>query len=299
MNGYVINTNVASLNSHAVGIQNGRVLETALERLSSGLRINKAADDASGMAIADSLRSQASSLGQAIRNANDATGMIQIADKAMDEQIKILDSVKTKAVQAAQDGQTTTTRLALQQDILRLLEELDNIANTTSYNGQEMLSGMFVNKEFQIGAYSNTTVKATIGPTNSSKIGHVRYETSSMTAASMLASAGANNLQLVKLRARQVDGVNDVLLETVRISTSAGTGLGALAEVINKNADALGFRASYNVEGRGNIELMSGTIDNLVINGVTIGRINDIQQADRDGRLIKAINDKKEATGVT
>ena len=99
MNGYVINTNVASLNSHAVGIQNGRVLETALERLSSGLRINKAADDASGMAIADSLRSQASSLGQAIRNANDATGMIQIADKAMDEQIKILDSVKTKAVQ--------------------------------------------------------------------------------------------------------------------------------------------------------------------------------------------------------
>ena len=93
MNGYVINTNVASLNSHAVGIQNGRVLATALERLSSGIRINKAADDASGMAIADSLRSQASSLGQAIRNANDATGMIQIADKAMDEQIKILDSV--------------------------------------------------------------------------------------------------------------------------------------------------------------------------------------------------------------
>lgn len=299
MNGYVINTNVASLNSHAVGITTGRDLGTALERLSSGFRINKAADDASGMAIADSLRSQASSLGQATRNANDAVGMIQIADKAMDEQIKILDSVKAKAVQAAQDGQTTTTRLALQQDILRLLEELDNIANTTSYNGQQMLSGSFTNKEFQIGAYSNTTIKASIGPTNSSKIGHVRYETGSMTAASMLASGGGANLQLVTLRALQVDGVNNVQLETVRISTSAGTGVGALAEVINKNSDKLGFRASYNVEGRGSYELMSGTIRNLVVNGVTIGTVNDIQQADRDGRLIKAINDKKEATGVT
>lgn len=296
--GFVINTNVASLNSHAVGIQNGRTLNTALERLSSGFRINKAADDASGMAIADSLRSQASSLGQAVRNANDAIGMIQIADKAMDEQIKILDSVKAKAVQAAQDGQTTTTRLALQQDILRLMEELDNIANTTSFNGQEMLSGAFTNKEFQIGAYSNTTIKASIGPTDSNKIGHVRYETSSMTGAGMLASGGVSNLQLVRLKALQVDGVNDVLLESVRISTSAGTGLGALAAVINKNSDQLGFRASYNVEGRGGDQVMSGTLKGLVINGVTIGDINDIQQADRDGKLIKAINDKKEATGV-
>ncbi len=296
---FVINTNVASLNSHAVGLQNGRFLSTALERLSSGLRINKAADDASGMAIADSLRSQASSLGQAVRNANDAIGMIQIADKAMDEQIKILDSVKSKAVQAAQDGQTTTTRKALQQDILRLLEELDNIANTTSFNGQEMLSGAFTNKEFQIGAYSNTTVQASIGPTNTEKIGHVRYETSSMSAVGMLASGGAANLQLVTFKALQVDGVNDALLESVRISTSAGTGLGQLAAVINKNSDKLGFRASFNVEARGSNQLMSGTIQGLVINGVTIGTVNDVQQADRDGRLIKAINDQKEATGVT
>ncbi|RAX58014.1 flagellin B [Helicobacter monodelphidis] len=296
--GFVINTNVASLNGHAVGLQNGRYLDTALERLSSGYRINKAADDASGMAIADSLRSQASSLVQATRNANDAVGMIQIADKAMDEQIKILDSVKAKAVQAAQDGQTSKTRKALQSDILRLLEELDNIANTTSYNGQEMLSGAFTNKEFQIGAYSNTTVRASIGPTNTSKIGHVRFETSSMTAEGMLASTGLNNLQVIKLRALQVDGINNVDLESVRISTSAGTGLGALAEVINKNSNQLGFRASYNVEGRGSNELMSGTIRGLVINGVTIGDVIDVQQADRDGRLIKAINDVKEQTGV-
>ena len=142
-----INTNIAALTSHAVGVQNNRDLSSSLEKLSSGLRINKAADDSSGMAIADSLRSQSANLGQAIRNANDAIGMVQTADKAMDEQIKILDTIKTKAVQAAQDGQTLESRRALQSDIQRLLEELDNIANTTSFNGQQMLSGSFSNKK--------------------------------------------------------------------------------------------------------------------------------------------------------
>ncbi|GHH42094.1 hypothetical protein GCM10007982_07040 [Helicobacter pylori] len=134
-----INTNIAALTSHAVGVQNNRDLSSSLEKLSSGLRINKAADDSSGMAIADSLRSQSANLGQAIRNANDAIGMVQTADKAMDEQIKILDTIKTKAVQAAQAGQTLESRGALQSDIQRMLEELANIANTTSFNGQPML----------------------------------------------------------------------------------------------------------------------------------------------------------------
>jgi flagellin len=108
-------------------------MDSSLEKLSSGLRINKAADDAAGLTIADSLRGQASSLGQAISNANDGIGIIQIADKAMDEQTKILDTIKTKATQAAQDGQSADSRKALQSDISRLMEELDNIAGTTSF----------------------------------------------------------------------------------------------------------------------------------------------------------------------
>ena len=79
-----INTNISALTAHTIGVQNNRSLHSSLEKLSSGLRLNKAADDASGMAIADSLRSQSESLGQAVRNANDAIGMIQVADKAMD-----------------------------------------------------------------------------------------------------------------------------------------------------------------------------------------------------------------------
>jgi flagellin len=295
---YRINTNVAALNAHTNGVANNRNIASSLEKLSSGLRINKAADDASGMAIADSLRSQASALGQAIRNANDAIGLIQTADKAMDEQIKILDTIKSKATQAAQDGQTTFTRQAIQSDILRLLEELDNIANTTSFNGQAMLSGSFTNKEFQIGAYSNETVKASIGPTASDKIGHVRFETAAISAESMMAVSGGNNFQEVTLEFLDVDGKNDYTIETVKISTSAGTGIGVLAEAINKNSNTLGVRAAWTVMGTGSDAIMSGTVRGLTINGIDIGTINDIEKNDADGRLLSAINSVKEQTGV-
>jgi len=286
--GFRINTNVAALNAHANAQMNNRALNDSLEKLSSGLRINKAADDASGLAIADSLRSQGNSLGQAIKNANDGIGIIQTADKAMDEQVKILDTIKTKATQSAQDGQTTETRKALQQDIIKLMEELDNIAGTTSFNGQQLLSGQFTNKEFQIGGYSNTTVKASIGATSSDKIGSTRFETGK------LITAAAD----VSLTFKAVDGEHDVKLESVTVSTSAGTGLGALAEVINKNSDKTGVRASYVVQTTGSAAVAAGDVTGLKINGINIGDIKDVQKNDKDGKLVNAINALKDKTGV-
>ena len=283
-----INTNIGALNAHANAMANNRALNSSLEKLSSGLRINKAADDASGMAIADSLRAQASALGQAIRNANDGIGIIQTADKAMDEQIKILDTIKTKATQAAQDGQTTETRKALQQDITRLMEELDNIAGTTSFNGQQLLSGQFTNKEFQIGAYSNTTVKASIGATSSDKIGSTRFETG-------ITITGASEVQLKFVA---VDGMHDIDLESVVISTSAKTGLGVLSETINKNSDRIHVRASWQVKEVGGDAVASGSISGLTINGVSIGDIVDVEKNDKDGKLVNAINAVKDLTGV-
>ena len=285
-----INTNVHALNSRAQGTFTQNALKDSLEKLSSGLRINKAADDASGMAIADSLRSQANSLGQAIRNTNDGMGIIQIADKAMDEQIKILDTIKTKAVQAAQDGQTTKTRTAIQADITRLIGSLDNIGQTTSFNGLALLSGTFTNKEFQVGAYSNQSIKASIGPTTSDKIGHVRVETGQVVTAQ----------GTVTLQVDAVQGNKSVVLESVVISTSAGTGVGALAEVINKNSDALGgLKASFVVETTGSGAVVAAAaICGLTINGVNIGALTDIVDNDRDGKLINAINARKEETGV-
>jgi len=287
--GFRINTNVGALNAHANASANNRALNNSLEKLSSGLRINKAADDASGLAIADSLRAQSNALGQAIKNANDGIGIIQVADKAMDEQIKILDTIKTKATQAAQDGQTAETRKALQQDITKLMEELDNIAGTTSFNGQQLLSGQFTNKEFQIGAYSNTTVKASIGATSSDKIGNTRFETGAII-------TGANSA--VELTFKSVDGKNDIKLESVVISHSAGTGIGVLAETINKNSDKTGVRASWQVQSTGSATVASGDVTGLTINGVTIGDINDVKANDSDGKLVAAINAVKDQTGV-
>ena len=291
--GYRINTNVAALNAHAALESTNRKLSNSLEKLSTGLRINKAADDASGLQIADSLRDQADSLGQAIRNANDAIGVMQIADKAMDEQTKILDTIKVKATQAAQDGQTTDTRKALQEDINRLLEELDNIAQTTSYNGKKLLSGSFTNQKFQIGAYSNETVTASIGATSSDKIGNTRFETSGY----IKVSTGANALKSVRLKFLAADGKKDITLENVKISTSAGTGIGVLAEVINKNSNLTGVRASWQVQGTGKNEIQSGIVHGLKINGVEIGDIT-VQKADSDGNLVNSINAVKDKTGV-
>ncbi|ENO0950187.1 flagellin, partial [Campylobacter jejuni] len=286
--GFRINTNVAALNAKANADLNSKSLDASLSRLSSGLRINSAADDASGMAIADSLRSQANTLGQAISNGNDALGILQTADKAMDEQLKILDTIKTKATQAAQDGQSLKTRTMLQADINRLMEELDNIANTTSFNGKQLLSGNFINQEFQIGASSNQTVKATIGATQSSKIGLTRFETGGR-----ISSSGE-----VQLTLKNYNGIDDFKFQKVVISTSVGTGLGALADEINKNADKTGVRATFTVETRGISAVRAGTTsDDFTINGVKIGKV-EYKDGDANGALVAAINSVKDTTGV-
>ncbi|MDP8516864.1 flagellin A [Campylobacter coli] len=286
--GFRINTNIGALNAHANSVVNARELDKSLSRLSSGLRINSAADDASGMAIADSLRSQAATLGQAINNGNDAIGILQTADKAMDEQLKILDTIKTKATQAAQDGQSLKTRTMLQADINRLMEELDNIANTTSFNGKQLLSGNFINQEFQIGASSNQTVKATIGATQSSKIGLTRFETGGR-----ISSSGE-----VQFTLKNYNGIDDFQFQKVVISTSVGTGLGALAEEINKSADQTGVRATFTVETRGMAAVRAGTTsDDFAINGVKIGKV-DYKDGDANGALVAAINSVKDTTGV-
>ncbi|EAI9065652.1 flagellin A [Campylobacter lari] len=286
--GFRINTNIGAMNAHANSTITARELDKSLSRLSSGLRINSAADDASGMAIADSLRSQAATLGQAINNGNDAIGILQTADKAMDEQLKILDTIKVKATQAAQDGQSTKTRNMLQADINRLMEELDNIANTTAFNGKQLLSGGFTNQEFQIGAQSNQTVKASIGPTQSSKIGVTRFETGSQ----------AKDSGVVQLTIKNYNGVDDFKFQPVVISSSVGTGMGALAEEINRVSDTTGVRANFLVETTGVGPIKAGvTSDDFAINGVKIGRI-EYQDSDQNGALISAINSVKDSTGV-
>ncbi|AJD04240.1 flagellin [Campylobacter lari] len=286
--GFRINTNVASLNAQVNAGLNSRALDSSLARLSSGLRINSAADDASGLAIADSLKTQANSLGQAINNANDANSMLQIADKAMDEQLKILDTIKVKATQAAQDGQSAKTRAMIQGEINKLMEELDNIANTTSYNGKQLLSGSFANAQFQIGDKANQTVNANIGSTNSAKVGQTRFETGAV-----ITAAVSNGFTI-----KSYDGINDYKIDSVAISYSVGTGLGALAAEINKASDKTGVRATATVQTISSGSLTAGsTGQTFAINGVVIGKVV-YEAGDKNGALVSAINAKKDTTGV-
>lgn len=286
--GLRINTNIGALRAHNNLYNNSAALDTSLERLSSGLRINWAKDNASGLAIADQLRTQASSLKQAIDNGNEAMSVLTVADKAIEEQVNILDSIKQKAISAAQDGQSTKTRNMLQADINRLMEELDNIANSTSFNGKQLLSGGYINQEYQIGDRSNTTVKTSIGPTMSSKIGVTRFETGANVTAS----------GLVNMVIKNYNGVEDFKFAEVTISYSVGTGLGALTEEINRVSDRTGVRASFTVQTYGVYEIKQGTTSrDFSINGVIIGQI-EYQDADKNGQLVQAINAVKDTTGV-
>ncbi|MBA3003521.1 MAG: flagellin [Desulfurivibrio sp.] len=147
-------------------------LSSSLERIASGRRINKAADDAAGMAIADSLLSQARGTGQALRNANDAISITQVADGALGQSSALVQSIREKAVQAANASQNAETRKALQNDINTSLAQLNKIAQDTSYNGQQLLSGSFAGKEVQVGANSGETITLSIASTATDKLGN-------------------------------------------------------------------------------------------------------------------------------
>jgi len=170
-----INTNIAAMQAHEAARNTNNNLSNSLEKLSSGLRINKASDDASGLAIADKLRTQASSIGQSIANGNSAVSLTQIADKAMAEQSNILDIVKTKLIQAATDTTSDEGRTAISKDINKLLTQLNNIASQTNYNGTTLLQGASAADSagtltFQMGESSGDTI-STAGGTQSNTTG--------------------------------------------------------------------------------------------------------------------------------
>ena len=159
-----INTNVSSLTAQDAAANTNKTLTSSLEKLSTGLRINKASDDASGLAIADKLRTQATSINQGIANGNSAVTLLQIADKSMAEQSNILDTVKAKLIQANTDTTSDDGRKAIAKDISKLLEQLTNIGEQTNYNGRQLISnaagtgGASVHN-FQIGEKNTDIIK--------------------------------------------------------------------------------------------------------------------------------------------
>ncbi len=155
--GFRINTNIGAMNAHRNSVQNNVGLDKSLNSLSSGLRINKAADDSAGLAIANKLSAQSQGLGQAINNANDAIGMIQTADGALEEFGNIMQRVRVLAVQSSNDTQDSTSRSYIKKEVDALLNEASDITATTKFNGVKLLdasggsTGTFT---FHVGAYN-------------------------------------------------------------------------------------------------------------------------------------------------
>jgi flagellin len=205
-----ISTNVSSLNAIESQVNNSKELSSSLEKLSSGLAINKASDDASGIAIADKLRTQGSGITQAISNANSANTLIQIADKAMGEQSNILDIVTTKLLQASTSTTSGDGRNALAKDINALLTQLNNIASSTNYNGVSVLqlsstdTSSASSLSFQIGELSTDKVLTSnnirantygLGTTNS--VGTLQDLKSIVNAGSISASEALDALTIL------------------------------------------------------------------------------------------------------
>ncbi|MCT7495706.1 flagellin [Aliarcobacter cryaerophilus] len=160
-----INTNISSLGAQEASINTNNSIKNSLEKLSTGLKINKASDDASGLAIADKLRTQVTSINQGVSNGNSAIALLQIADKSMAEQSKILDTIKAKLIQANTDTTSNDGRAAVLKDVTKLLGQLDNIAVQTNYNGTNLLQsdrttagGQKGPLSFQIGENKGDTI---------------------------------------------------------------------------------------------------------------------------------------------
>ncbi|KJZ14656.1 flagellin [Marinomonas sp. S3726] len=165
-----VNTNTTSLYAQRQLGNSGDVLDKSFERLASGQRINSAADDAAGLQISNRLTSQTNGLNQAMRNANDGISLAQTAEGAMDETTNMLQRMRTLAIQSANGSNTDDDRLAIQQEIAQLATEIDRVADTTTFGGQNLLDGTYASGSFQVGADASQTISFSLasGGTNNS-----------------------------------------------------------------------------------------------------------------------------------
>jgi flagellin len=170
-----VNTNVSSLNAQRNLSQSGSDLATSMERLSSGMRINSAKDDAAGLQISNRLTSQINGLGVAQRNANDGISMAQTAEGAMSASTDILQRMRELALQSANGSKSSDDREALQKEVSTLSKELTRISDTTSFGGQQLLNGTFGTKSFQVGSNANEIINVSLSSVAAKDIGSKQF----------------------------------------------------------------------------------------------------------------------------
>ena len=320
-----INTNVNSLTAQRQLGQTGNALTSAIQRLSSGLRINSAKDDAAGLAISQRFTSQIRGLNQAVRNANDGISLSQTAEGALSSAGSILQRVRELAVQSANATNSASDRSALNAEVGQLTSELDRIAKTTQFNGQNLLDGSFGSASFQVGANANQTITATSANFSTSKYGNSRM-------GSEVAGTNVNNLAkgdlvvgsavgttgsaaIVAAALTLKAGSSIVADATFAINGAAGSatiGVGAgesaktVAANINAKTNTTGVTATARTEidmtaltpsGSFSMDILSDNATAVTVSfSVGAAATND---ADSLAAGITAINDKSSQTGVT
>ena len=271
--GQVINTNMPSLAAQrALNSSQGDV-QTALSRLSSGLRINSAKDDAAGLAISERFTSQIKGLNQAVRNANDAISLSQTAESALAGTTDLLQRARELAVQSANATNSNTDRTALQAEVSQLVAEIDRIANTTSFNGQKLLNGNFSNKQFQVGAMANETVGVSVASAKAADLGSVtNIAFTDFEAVVAGAAAGtADSLRIAETLTFTVTEAGKSAVAT-NVAVAANAESSAVAASINANVTGVVATASTAVR-IGNVNQSDGDTVALTINGQSLGVI--------------------------
>jgi flagellin len=245
----IINTNVASLNAQRNLSSSQASLATSLQRLSSGLRINSAKDDAAGLAISDRMTSQINGLNQAARNANDGISLTQTAEGGLATATDLLQRMRTLAVQSANGTNSASDRASLQQEVSQLQQELNRVANTTQFNGQNILDGTLNNAQFQVGANANQTINFSIGSAQATAIGNNKLSATATTVAETLSEAKlgtvggtipANNFGAQALTI-QGNGTSVTIPNTTLV---AGASAKTAADAVNAASGATGVTAS-------------------------------------------------------
>jgi flagellin len=212
-----INTNIDALTAYRNLQTTQTSMSNSIERLSSGLRINKAADDAAGLAISQGLTSQINGIGQATRNAQDGINVVQTADGALNETQSILQRMRTLAVQSANDSNDDNSRSDIQKEVTALQSELDRIATKTTFNNINLLDGSFSGKQFQIGYAANDTIQVDISSASGS--GAAGFKAADL-------QVGASQIDLsTQSGAENAITALDTAIQTV---STARAGLGAL-----------------------------------------------------------------------
>ncbi|MBU0551710.1 flagellin [Myxococcota bacterium] len=291
--GLFINTNIAALNSQRRLLHSTNSLNRTFERLSSGRRVNSAADDAVGLAISERFNAQIRGMDQAVRNSNDAVSLVQVAESSLQESTNIMQRIRELAVQAASDVNSSSDREAIQAEIDQLQDELGRIADTTNFNGQKVLDGTFLDKFFHIGANFRETVRVRVRDARPVTIGRHAVSTGDPVTTATLA---AGDLFINGVTVRATQPVDDTL------STSANSGSAiAKATAINDGTSFHGVSAYTNPAVRpGSGQAAGGTLDEanyIEINGRTITGLH-VGTDDTPENLVRAINAEFDNTGV-